>query len=54
MQFEDLADFCYDDGGPEFDWNKRSFQYLPDLGSTWLNDLKEASSKMDDKNLSLK
>jgi hypothetical protein len=52
-QFEDLADFCYDDEGPEFDWNKRSFQYPPDLGSAWLNDLKETSSNMDDKNLSI-
>ena len=52
-QFEDLADFCYDDEGPEYDWNKRSFQYPPDLGSAWLNDLKETSSNMDDKNLSI-
>ena len=52
-QFEDLADFCYDDEGTEFDWNKRSFQYPPDLGSAWLNDLKETSSNMDDKNLSI-
>jgi hypothetical protein len=51
-QFEDLADFCYEEG-PEFDWNKRSFQYPPDLGSAWLNDLKETSSNMDDKNLSI-
>ena len=53
-QFEDLADFCYDDGDPEFNWNKRSFQYPPDFGSAWLKyDLKETSSNIDDKNLSI-
>ena len=36
-QYEDLDDFSYDDGGPDFDWNRQSFCYPPDLGTAWIN-----------------
>jgi hypothetical protein len=36
-QFEEIdSDFSFDNGGPDFDWSKTSYEYPNDLGKAWL------------------
>ena len=41
--FEDIqTDIPFDDGGPDYDWFKTSFEYPEGLGVSWLENLSDS------------
>jgi hypothetical protein len=49
-QFEEIdSDFSFDNGGPDFDWSKTSYEYPNDFGKEWLENL-QSHIDTDDKN----
>ena len=52
--FDDIQpEISFDDGGPDFDWSKTSYQYPEDLGKSWLQTLKDEADLSQNEHLAI-